>query len=292
MRLIAIGLLLVLLLGCAQQQAPPASAPAKNVTQNELPPTVVKINDSQATPPAQPPPQPPPAQPPSDTTGLDSKEISYEASGWKIYGTLYTAVNKNAPTKVVILAHGLGQTRASWPASLIKRIHNEIPDAMVLAIDMRGHGKSNNLGGYQDFDVYGYTDMKFDIIEAKKYFGPNYPTVKTFYAVGASMGSTAAILAGKQEKMITKVAMISPGTEYNGVEIQGAVDDYPYGMFEAAGADDAYSASSARTIHGWAGESQSDLKIYPGTAAHGTDLFAASEGSDQPLSSALLEFLK
>ena len=295
MRLLAIGLLLVLLLGCAQQPppAPPAAPP-----QNELPPTIVNTGEevTEETEPTTP--QPPPT-PPTPPTGaqppaiqLESREISYEASGWKIYGTLYPAVNKNNPTKVVILAHELGKTRSSWPSSVIKRIHDEMPEAMVLAIDMRGHGKSTNLGAWNDFDVYQYRDMKFDIIEAKKYFGPSNPTVKEFYAVGASFGSSAAVLAGAQEKMVTKVAMISPGTEYKGVEVADAVDDYLHPLFVAAAAEDEYSASSARTIHGWAGEVQSDLRVYPGTSAHGTELFAETEGSGEPLASALLEFLK
>jgi pimeloyl-ACP methyl ester carboxylesterase len=293
MRYLPLFLIFVLLFGCAGPV--PQAPPAKNVSQNEIPPMVVKINDSgpEVPPPAQPPPEQPPSQPqPPATPSLPSKEISYEAGGWTIYGDLYEAKNKNNPTKAVILAHMLGHDRKSYPPSFIERIHNELPDAMILAIDLRGHGKSKSLGTYQDFSADEFKNMKLDIIEAKKYFQRYHPTVKQYYAVGASIGSTAAILAGAQEKQINKVAMISPGLSYKDVEIESAVDDYPNPLFVCAGSGDTYSASSAQTIQDWAGASQSDIKIYQGTSAHGTDLFEATEIYSVTLEDDIVEFLK
>jgi alpha-beta hydrolase superfamily lysophospholipase len=287
MRFLPLILVLVLAFGCTGQAPPQQGAPAPSAPQNEIPPTVVKINDSAPEPAPSTAPQPPPS-----ASALPSEEVSYESGGWTIYGDLYEAKNKNNPTKGIILVHGLGEDRKAFPPSFIERLHDEIPDAMIIAIDLSGHGKSTSLGTYQDFDTADFKNMKLNVVDAKKAFQQNYPTVKEYYAVGASMGSSAAILAGAQEKTITKIAMISPGMSYNGVDIQSAVDDYAHSLFVCAGSGDTSSASAAQTIQSIAGESQSDLKIYQGSSAHGTNLFQATEIYSDTLSDDLLTFLK
>ncbi|HSB46717.1 MAG TPA: alpha/beta hydrolase [Candidatus Bilamarchaeum sp.] len=294
MRYLPLILLLVLVFGCTGQAPPAQGAPKPAPPQNEIPPTVVKINDSAPEPPATEPPPPQQTEPPPPSTAstLPSKEVSYESGGWTIYGDLYEAKNKNNPTKAIILAHGLGQDRKAFPPSFIQRLHDDIPDAMIYAIDLSGHGKSTNLRTYQDFDASDFKNMKLNIIDARKPIQQGNPTVKSFYVVGADMGSSAAILAGAQEKTITRIAMISPGMSYNGVDIAPAVDDYAHSLFVCAGSGDTASASAAQTIQGMAGESQSDVKIYQGTSAHGTELFKATEIFSQTLEDDIVNFLK
>ena len=240
------------------------------------------------TGPAEQPDGPETAQVPA--TSLENREISYASGAWKIYGTLYDSKSK-APTKAVMLIPALGKTRDSYPVGFIESLHERLPDAVVIAIDLRGHGKSTNLGTYESFDMAAFKDMKSDIINARAFVQKEYPNVKEYYLVGASMGSTAAILAGAQEKAYTKLVMLSPGMEYRGVSIERAAEDYQFDIFAAASKDDAegYSASSANTIRSLH-SGTTEVKIYSGTA-HGTDMFAATEGSDAPLSGAILEFL-
>lgn len=223
-----------------------------------------------------------------DTTqesSIDSEEITYKSFGWEIHGTLYPAVNKKNPTLGIILVPMLGHDRTSYPASFIEDLHEEIPDALILAIDPRGHGESTNLGTWNDFQLEEWLGMAVDIKQAKKYFKENYPTADEYYVVGAGIGSTAAILAAEQENDITKVAMLSPGIEYQGVNIEDEVDDYVHMLFVAYATEDGYSASSASQINSIT-SSKTTMKSYPGSS-YGTGMFDETE-----VSSDLVGFLK
>jgi alpha/beta superfamily hydrolase len=221
----------------------------------------------------------------TETASIDSEEITYKSFGWEIHGTLYPAVNKKNPTVGIILVPMLDHDRASYPVSFIEDLHQKIPGAIILAIDARGHGESTNLGTWDDFQLEEWIGMGTDIKQAKKYFKDNYPTADEYYVVGASIGSTAAILAAEQENDITKVAMLSPGIEYKGVNIEDEVDDYVHPLLVVYTNGDAYSASSAVQINSIT-SSKTTLKSYSGSS-HGTDMF-----DDTEVSSDLVDFLK
>lgn len=273
---------IILLFGCIQLG--PQEIP-EDETMPPAPPTT-----PEAGPPAEEEPETTePAPPPPEAPALESEEITYKSLGWNIHGTLYESKNKE-PTKVIILLPMLDHTRSSYPASFIERLHDEVPDAMVLAIDMRGHGESTNLGTWEKFDAAGFKDMKTDVLSVKPYFDSNHPTVENYYVVGASIGSTAAVLAGAQERHIIKIAMISPGMEYKDVNIESAVDDYRRSLLLVAASGDSYAVSSASQIYELS-RSQKILKTYGGSA-HGTDLFDATEDESEPLSDVLVDFLK
>jgi hypothetical protein len=223
-------------------------------------------------------------------TSLDSTEISYSSGAWKIYGTLYPAKMKT-PTRAILLIPQLGKTRDSYPASFIESLHEQFPESVVVALDMRGHGKSTNLGTYSNFDTAGYKDMKTDVLSVKEYIEPNYPDIESYYVVGASMGSTAAILAGAQDTKIHKMVMISPGMEYQGVSIERACEDYPHDVLAVTSSGDAYSVQSASSMISIRGTAHTFVKTYPGSA-HGTDLFDATVDEPQPMAAAIVEFLK
>ncbi len=290
MRLFFSLIVFVLLLGCAQPEEVPKETPQAELPSGaiEETPEGPEIIEEPIEEPAQaPPPEVPPEEPAVPAEELKSKEITYAAFSWEIHGTLYPNAN---PTKVIILVPMLDHTRESYPQSFIKRLHDEIPDAMVLAIDPRGHGESTNLGTWEDFETADFKDMSNDILESKKYFMKNYPTVKEYYVVGASIGSTSAMLAGWRDNDVTKIAMLSPGMEYQDVSLDRAVDDYIHDLFIAAASGDSYSASSASQIKS-ASSSHVTLKIYPGSA-HGTALFDATKEDSEPLEDALVKFLK
>jgi pimeloyl-ACP methyl ester carboxylesterase len=204
---------------------------------------------------------------------------------------LYPGKDK-ASSKLIILVPGLGTTRDAYPLDFISSLHDAVPDAMILAIDPKGHGKSSNLGSWRDFDYSLFLDMRNDITAAKPYIVSKYPTVKQIYVVGASMGSTSALLAGVKEKYITKVVMISPGIAFNNVDITapGALDSYSQQLLVVASSGDSYSSNSAYEISSLTSKSQTTMKIYPGSA-HGTDLFSGTKGDDTPLSNLLIDFL-
>jgi pimeloyl-ACP methyl ester carboxylesterase len=168
-----------------------------------------------------------------------------------------------------------------------------VPDALILAIDPKGHGKSTNLGTWRDFDQMLFLDMRSDIMYAKPYIVNKYPTVKKLYVVGASMGSTSALMAAAKEKSIIKVAMLSPGLAFNKIDITkpGGLDSYSQSLLVVASSGDAYSATSAAEIRSLTSETQTTYKIYAGSG-HGTDLFESTKGDDTPVSVLLIDFLK
>lgn len=276
----------LLLLGCTAvpTETPVPAQPAAPSQPGETAPVV-------GGSPAEAPPAEEPAETtPAATTSLKHEEISYNSGAWKIYGTLYDS-KEDTPHKIIMLVPMLGETRDSYPASFIEALHDGLPDAMVLAIDPRGHGKSTNLGTWESFDMSAFKDMKTDIVRAKVYLEPDYPGVTEFYVVGASIGSTSAINAGAQDKTITKVVMLSPGMEYRDVDITSALGDYIHPIFVVASSGDSYSVQSISDIESLASRPEMEKKIYSGSA-HGTDMFAATEDSPDSLENVIIEFLK
>ncbi len=223
-------------------------------------------------------------------TGPASMEMSYISLGWNISGTLYKA-STNTPTKAVILVPMRGFTRDSYPISFITDILGKMDNTIVFAIDPRGTGKSTNLGNYQSFTTDDYRASADDIITARTALRNVYPTLDTFYVVGASMGSSAAILAANKDNRLSKVVMISPGRSYEGVSIDRAVSDYMQPVLAVASSGDTDAATAAQWVYSTESSPQKQVKIYRGTSAHGTDIFG-QEGSDTPLSSVITDFLK
>ncbi len=272
-----------------------APAPMVNPPQNTPPPS----NPSVITPPPpvnnppqvnNPTPAPsPPPQPPALVSSLASSQIIYYSTGWNISGTLYPSTT--VPMKLIILVPALDKTRDCYPQYFIQKLHDQIPDAAVLAIDSRGNGKSNDLGSWHSFDSFAFKDMKTDVLSAKTYFVEKYPTLKEYYVVGADMGSTAAILAGVQENLIVKIVMLSPGMSYENVSIQQPLYDYHHALLAVATSGDSYPAQSVSSIQNLRNIPETSVKIYDGSA-DGADMFDSTQTSSTPLSDLIVNFLK
>lgn len=223
-------------------------------------------------------------------TGLETKEISFTSGAWKVYGTVYESTNK-APTRCILLLHGLGQTRDAWPSGFIETLHAQFPDAIIVALDMRGHGKSTNLGTYSGFDTAAYKDMKTDVLSMKEATDALYPNIAEYYIVGSSMGSTVGLYATAQERKITRLVMISPGMEYQDVDISRPLDTYMHDILAVSASGDSYSANSADEILSIRGGTHTQVKKFAGSE-HGTDLIDATEEENPSLTTVIVQFLK
>lgn len=275
MRFLAIFLLALLLFGCTQQSSQSQQLPAQtnysNVSQSPSSPPIA--NSSPTT---------------QSAPSLSSEEITFNSNGWQIYGSYYVSSNNN-PTKVILLLPGLGDSRAAYPVDFIQQLHDSMPDASVLAMDLRGQGKSSNLGSWQQFSYQDFYQMKTDVISADNYLSSTYPTVKEFYVVGASVGSTAAITAAAQDSRITKLVLLSPGQSYNGVDITDASGQYKHGILAIASSGDQYAASTVQWLSG--NGPQVFTKIYGGSA-HGTELFQATKNDTTPVTGLIVNYLQ
>jgi len=251
-----------------------ASASQVNITQTQQNATVIvnqTTNTSSTTSTTQ-----------SDAlSAIPSSEISFKTKdSWIIYGTHYPSKSAN-PKVGIILLHQLGANRSSFD-SLIPVLHEELPDADILAIDTRGHGKSTNIGTYTRFKLAGdYRAMTNDIKGARDYLA-FFRNLQDFYLVGASIGSSSAISYGAEDSSIQRIVMLSPGMNYKGVDITKPLADYHKYLYIVAADQDLQSAADAKTAHT---ESDSDsalkkLLIYKDIgSAHGTEMLNASENS-------------
>ncbi len=297
MRLLILVLLSVILFGCAQTPAPEAPAGEQQ--------GLNATGDETAQPSAQPPeevsgpaPAPPAAEPiqetkppePEKTYSLASEEMVFTAGAWDIHGTYYKSQDKD-PRRAVILLPMLGQDRDSYPMSFISKLHDAMPDAAVLSLDPRGHGESTNIGTWESFDLVEFKAMRTDVVAAMDSLDDQYPTIREYHIVGASMGSSTAILAGEQISNVNSLVVISPGLEYRGVKVENSAEDYIKPVLIVTSRNDEYSYSSALTLKDKFGSNHKVLKIYAGSA-HGTDLFQATEDDLEPLNDLILNFLK
>lgn len=223
---------------------------------------------------------------------LESKEYVFDTTdAWEIHGTIYFA-DRDSPSTAIILLHEAGGDRSSFD-SFVPALHEQMPDADIFVMDARGHGESTNLRTWDTFVSGDFKAMKNDVGAAKTYLQVKRPTLKTFYLVGASIGSTTAINYAAGDVDMKKVVMLSPGMEYKGVDISESAERYTRSLYVAASFGDEYSRNSAETLSGISRSGEKEVKIYYDAGdAHGLELFAATENSDDPMMEQVISWLK
>ncbi len=274
---ILIGLLFaILLFGCVGQstpQSPTQTGQSNQVTQTS---DSGSTNTNQNTDDTQ------------STSVFESREVNFNSDGWNIYATMHR--NSNNPTKVIVLAHMYSHDRYDYPDYFIEKMQNEIPNSIIMAIDLRGHGRSTNLGDDISLQTQDIANMKNDVIAAKNYAKNLYPSIREAYAVGASIGSTATILAS-EDREFTKEALLSPAFGYRDVSTREAIQNFRGKLLIVTSAnDDPDSRNSVNSMMEITGAGSKQLKAYP--EGHGSEIFGV-EGSVTPkLDDLLVEFLK
>lgn len=150
----------------------------------------------------------------------DPVEVEFTTSdGFTIHGTLTPGLSASP---AVVLVHQLGSTRAEW-TTLIERLH-VAPPITVLAIDLRGHGASmagpDGAIDVGQFDAAAWAATSNDVLGAVAHLrtNPNGLSPQRIGLVGASLGSTAAILAAASDPTLDTLVTLSPGRAYRGVD--------------------------------------------------------------------------
>ncbi len=207
------------------------------------------------------------------------KEIFFEASdGVKIAADLYDSNSNNG----ILLVHMMPATKESWKtfAELLQK-----ENFKVLAIDLRGHGKSEfGPNGYMSFTDEEHQKGLKDVEAGVKFLQEN--GVGKISIVGASIGANFALqFADKNE--IASVVLLSPGLNYRGVDVSEISAPATKNIFLIASRDDEYSAESSQQIFdNLPASANKEIKIY-GAAGHGTNMF-----SQKDLAGLVLDFLK
>ncbi len=191
--------------------------------------------------------------------------------GFTLSAALY-APQAQAPPGL-ILAHRYGDDRSVW---------NGFAEAargwgvMTLALDLRGHGDSRMRDGerIQYRQIPDWRAGLRDIRAAKSALLAHGADPNNLAVAGEGLGANLALLYALEDPDMQAVVMLSPGLDYQGVEIEkamGTLQDCPSLLMTSEG--DSYAAMSANALHA-AAPVFSELRAWPG-AAHGTDLFAS-----------------
>jgi dienelactone hydrolase len=208
----------------------------------------------------------------SNNTVTAAKVTIDSPDGVKIIGTYLPATKPNSPA--LLLLHQWQSDRHSYD-DFAKKMQDR--GFGVLSIDGRGFGESTRkadgsmvAAGRTDADVKGMlgdVDAAFKYLSEKKDVDPARIGI-----VGASYGSSLALLYAADHPKVAAVSLLSPGLNYFGnMATEPAVKKYgERPLFLVAANDDPDSAGDVKTLGGINNNYQT--KVY-GQGGHGTALF-------------------
>ncbi|HRH41091.1 MAG TPA: alpha/beta fold hydrolase [Pyrinomonadaceae bacterium] len=208
------------------------------------------------------------------------QNIKFEsADKVEIIGTFYESPKANSPA--VLLLHQWGSDRKSYD-DFARRL--QAKGFGVLAIDGRGFGESVKTTDGQtvaslrtDETVKGMkadVDNAFNFLKQQK----NVDAAR-IGVVGASYGSSLAIIYGAENKQVKAVALLSPGLNYFGnLPIEDSVKNYgDRSLLLVAAEDDKESAETVKKLKSSVPNDKYEMQIYL-KGGHGTGIFSAKVG--------------
>lgn len=141
-----------------------------------------------------------------------------------LVGDLYFAPQKKPPRPLVVLLHSYGMKASDWGGLASDlRLNNY----NVLALDLRGHGRSTRTSSLKYKSVNSFTGAdwrKFpsDVITSIDFIKKNYHSINAdeYYLIGADIGASAAVLAANiMKNKPKKMVLISPYSNFKGLDI-------------------------------------------------------------------------
>ena len=213
------------------------------------------------------------------------RDVKFTSEGnVEIVGTFYESPKANSPA--VLLLHQFGSNRNSFD-EFAKSL--QAKGFGVLAIDGRGFGESVKTTDNQTVEAQrtaeGVKGMEADVERAFNFLAKqkNVDAAK-IGIVGASYGSSLALIYAAQNPQVKAVALLSPGINYfDNLPTIPAIKSYgTRPILLVAAADDAESADAVKKLNEI--DAKSEMKIYE-KGGHGTALF------DVGLQDLLEEFL-
>ncbi len=203
-----------------------------------------------------------------------------------IVGTFYGSAKAGSPA--VLLLHQWQSNRKSYDGFAK---HLQAKGFGVLAIDGRGFGDStkttDNKTVAAQRTVAAVGEMIADVDNAFNFLATqkNVDAAK-IGIVGASYGSSLAIIYAAKNKNVKATALLSPGINYfDNLPTEPAIKNYgDRPLLMVAAEDDKESADAVRKLKSEAADDKYETKIYD-KGGHGTALFAVG------LQDALEQFL-
>ena len=218
----------------------------------------------------------------SNRTVTAAKVTIDSPDGVKLIGTYLPAPKPDSPA--VLLFHQWQSDRHSYD-EFAKRMHEK--GFAVLSIDGRGFGESTKsadasavTAGRTDADV---KDMLGDVDAAFNYLSkqPNVDASK-IGIVGASYGSSLALIYAAEHPNVAAVALLSPGLNYFGnMPTRPAVEKYGQRdlfIVVAKGDEESAKAVDGLTI----GQPKHGFMVLPTGTFHGTEMFKYRDKTGGP----------
>jgi dienelactone hydrolase len=213
------------------------------------------------------------------------QRVTFEsADKTPIAGTFYGSPNPSSPA--VLMLHQWMSDRHSYD-DLAMRM--QARGFAILTIDGRGFGESVKTAdgkkispSRSDEAVAG---MKTDVSAAVDFLQKQVNVDPArIGVVGASYGSSLALIYAAEDPRVKAAALLSPGLNYFGnMPTEPAVKKYGgRPLLLAAADDDAESAKSVRRLKEAGANDKYEVKIYP-KGGHGTGLFGAKVGLEDLL---------
>jgi len=203
--------------------------------------------------------------------------------GVKLVGSLYEASKPNSPA--LLLLHQWESDRHSFDEFATRM---QAKGFAVLSIDGRGFGESTKkadgssvTAGRTEADVkamLGDVGAAFEFLSKQKNVEPSHVGI-----VGASYGSSLAIIYAADDPKVAAVALLSPGLNYFGnMETRPAVEKYGNrDLFIVASKGDTDSAEAAESFEK-IGNPRYGFFILPVGSSHGTEMFKYRDKTDGP----------
>jgi dienelactone hydrolase len=210
--------------------------------------------------------------------------------GVKLVGTFLESPKPNSPA--LLLLHQWQSDRHSYD-DFAKRM--QAKGFNVLAIDGRGFGESTKRKDGTAVKaertdeavklMLGDVGAACDFLVKQKNVDPSRIAI-----VGASYGSSLALIYGADNAKVKAVVALSPGLNYFGnmptEPVVRRYGDRP--LLLVAADDDKESADSVRKLKATVAQDKYEEQIYP-KGGHGTSLFAAKVGLDDLLEKFLVK---
>jgi dienelactone hydrolase len=202
----------------------------------------------------------------------------------KLVGTFYVATDQRSPG--VLLLHQWQSDRHSYD-DLARRL--QAKGFAVLSIDGRGFGDSTNTADGKTVQaertdaavkaMLGDVGAAFDYLTKQK----NVDAARVGI-IGASYGSSLAIIYAADNPKVKAVGLLSPGTNYFGnMPTEPALKKYgDRPLLMVAANDDKESADAVNKLKAAVTSQNYEVKIYD-KGGHGTGLFKAGVGLEDLL---------
>jgi dienelactone hydrolase len=203
--------------------------------------------------------------------------------GVKLVGTLFESAKQNSPA--LLLLHQWQSDRHSYD-EFAKRM--QAKGFTVLAIDGRGFGESTKkadeslvTAGRSIADVQA---MLGDVGAAIEFLKKKNVDATKIGIVGASYGSSLAIIYAADHSDIRAAALLSPGLNYFGnMPTEPAIKKYgDRPLLMIAAEDDKESADAVRELKKAGANDKYQAQIFP-NGGHGTGIFQANVGLEDAL---------